>query len=93
LDIKSLSLLLMIYYGIPCCEIIYRLKMYIRFCVVVFSLYSMKYPYFISLFVTIKIESYLILVLGSVEADNLVIKFIAIFYYAPVSAVFAFNFP
>jgi hypothetical protein len=66
--------------------------MYIRSCAVAFLPYGMKYLYFVSLFVTIKIESYLILVLGLIEAGNLVIKFIATFYYAPVSAVFIFSF-
>jgi hypothetical protein len=53
----------------------------------------MKYPYFVNLFVTTKIESYLILVPGSTEAGNLVIKSIVIFCYAPADAAFAFNFP
>jgi hypothetical protein len=66
--------------------------MYIRSYTVAFSLYNIKYPYFVNLFVTTKIESYLILILGSIEAGNLVIKSIATFYYAPVSAVFVFNF-
>jgi hypothetical protein len=52
----------------------------------------MKYPYFVSLFVTTKIESYLILIPDSTEADNLVMKFIATFYYAPANAVFTFSF-
>jgi hypothetical protein len=59
---------------------------------VAFLLYSMKYPYFVNLSVTTKIESYLNLVPDSTKAGNLVIKSIAIFYYAPVSAAFAFNF-
>jgi hypothetical protein len=67
--------------------------MYARSYAVAFLLYGMKYLYFVNLFVTIKIESYLILVLGSIEAGNLVMKSIVIFYYAPASAVFVFNFP
>jgi hypothetical protein len=89
---KSLSLSLIIYCDIPCYEIIYLLKMYARSCAMAFSLYSIKYPYFVSLFVTTKIESYLILVSGLIETGNLVMKSIAIFYYAPAGAVFTFNF-
>jgi hypothetical protein len=66
--------------------------MYIKSCAVAFSLYDMKYPYFINLSITIKIESYLILVSGLIEADNLVIKSIATFYYTPAGAAFTFNF-
>jgi hypothetical protein len=66
--------------------------MYVKSYAVAFSLYDMKYLYFVNLSVTIKIKSYLILIPGLIETDNLVIKFIAIFYYAPVSAVFTFNF-
>jgi hypothetical protein len=90
--VKNLFLSLMICCGIPYYEIICRLKMYARSYVMAFSLYSMKYPYFVSLSITIKIKSYLILILGLTEADNLVMKFIATFYYAPVGAVFAFSF-
>jgi hypothetical protein len=57
-----------------------------------FLLYGIKYLYFVSLFVTIKIESYLILILGLTETGNLVIKSIATLCYAPVSIVFAFSF-
>ena len=66
--------------------------MYARSYTVAFSLYSMKYPYFVSLSITIKIESYLILVPSLIEAGNLVMKFIATFYYAPAGAAFTFNF-
>jgi hypothetical protein len=58
-----------------------------------FSLYNIKYLYFVNLSVTIKIESYLILVSGFTETGNLVIKFIVILYYAPANAAFACNFP
>jgi hypothetical protein len=66
--------------------------MYARFCAIAFLLYDIKYLYFVSLSVTIKIESYLILVPGSTETGNLVIKFIAIFYYTLIDAAFIFNF-
>ena len=66
--------------------------MYARSYAIAFSLYNMKYPYFVNLFMTTKIESYLILVPGSTEASNLVIKSIIIFYYAPAGAAFIFNF-
>jgi hypothetical protein len=89
---KSLSLSLIIYYSIPCCETTYLLKMYVKSYAMAFSLYSMKYLYFVNLFVTTKIESYLILVLDLIEAGNLVMKSIAIFYYAPAGAAFIFNF-
>jgi hypothetical protein len=90
--VKSLSLSLIIYYNIPCYITTYRLKMYVRFYTVAFSLYSMKYPYFVNLSVTTKIESYLILILGLIETGNLVIKSIATFYYTPADAAFTFNF-
>jgi hypothetical protein len=57
-----------------------------------FSLYGIKYLYFVNLFMTTKIESYLILVSDLIEADNLMIKFITTFYHAPASAAFVFNF-
>jgi hypothetical protein len=82
----------MIYYSIPCYKIIYRLKMYARSCVIVFLLYDIKYLYFVSLSVTTKIESYLILVLDFTETGSLIIKFIVTFYYAPVDATFIFSF-
>ena len=66
--------------------------MYTRSCTVAFSLYDIKYLYFVSLFVTTKIESYLILVLGLTEAGNLVIKSIATFYHTPAGAAFTYNF-
>ena len=66
--------------------------MYVRSYAVAFSLYSIKYLYFVNLSVTIKIESYLILVLDFIEVGNLVIKSITTFYYTPASAVFIFNF-
>lgn len=67
--------------------------MYIRSYTVTFSLYNIKYLYFVNLSVTTKIESYLILILGSTETDNLIIKSIAILYYASVGAAFAYSFP
>jgi DNA-directed RNA polymerase subunit L len=67
--------------------------MYVKSCAVTFSLYDIKYPYFVNLSITIKIESYLILIPNLTEAGNLIIKSIATFYHAPVSAVFTFNFP
>jgi hypothetical protein len=66
--------------------------MYTKSYTMTFSLYDMKYPYFVNLFMTTKIESYLILVSGSTEASNLIIKSIVIFCYAPAGAVFTFNF-
>ena len=66
--------------------------MYIRSYAVAFSLYNMKYPYFVNLSITTKIESYLILISGSTETGNLIIKSITIFYYTPAGAAFAFNF-
>jgi hypothetical protein len=89
---KNLSLSLIICYNIPYYEITYRLKMYARSYAITFSLYDIKYLYFVNLSVTTKIELYLILISGSTEADNLMMKFIATFYYAPADAVFIFNF-
>jgi hypothetical protein len=57
-----------------------------------FLLYGIKYLYFVNLFMTTKIESYLIFVLGFTKINNLVIKFIAIFCHAPADAVFVFSF-
>jgi hypothetical protein len=54
--------------------------------------YNIKYLYFVNLSMTIKIESYLILILDSTKIDNLMIKFIATFYYTPVGAAFTFSF-
>jgi hypothetical protein len=66
--------------------------MYIRSYTIAFSPYNIKYLYFVNLSVTTKIKSYLILVPDLTETDNLVIKSIATFYYAPANAVFAFSF-
>jgi hypothetical protein len=90
--VKSLSLSLIISYNISCYKTTYLLKMYARSCAVAFLLYGIKYLYFVNLSVTTKIESYLILVLSSIEAGNLLIKFIATFYYTPANAAFIFNF-
>jgi hypothetical protein len=83
----------MIYYGISCYKTTYQLKIYARSCTVAFSLYNMKYLYFVNLSVTTKIESYLILVPGFTKTGNLMMKSIATFYYTPVNAAFIFNFP
>jgi hypothetical protein len=52
-----------------------------------------EYPYFISLSVTTKTESYGSSVPGSMDFDSLTIKSIAISCHAPAGAEFGWSFP
>jgi hypothetical protein len=62
---------------------------YINLSAIITSLHNIKYLYFIILFVTIRIKSYLTSIVKFLDFNNLTIKFIVInsysFYYCDIN--------
>ena len=77
-----MSLLDIISFGSLCWLIIILRNAYVNFCVLLPSLYGTKYLYLVSRFVTTYIESKVVLVIGSLEGGNLIMKSNAIDSYA-----------
>src|ERR1700729_2013844 len=71
----------------------YFANMYARSSADKLSKYGIKYAYFVSLSMMIKIESYLTFVIGSFDRDSFIIKSITTFFQAPFNACGDYIFP